>query len=97
MRKSSTETRAKPNVMSKVNKAYCLVKWKQDFDGAKKLCEEAFATDPACDIAAGTLAQFALQRGDIDEAIRWFETHLSLARTDPEVMTTIQCRWISAT
>jgi import receptor subunit TOM70 len=79
-----------------VNKAYAMVHWQQDFDAAEKLCKEAFERDPGCDTAAATLAQVSLTKSKIDDAIYWFEKHLKIARSDVEIVNTIQCEWPAA-
>jgi len=60
---------------------------------AERLCNDALAIDPDCDVAVATLAQLCLQQGKIDEAIKWFETSGKLARTDGELANAITCAY----
>jgi import receptor subunit TOM70 len=60
---------------------------------AEKLCNDALAIDPDCDVAVATLAQLSLQQGKIDEAIKWFEKSGRLARTEGELANAITCKF----
>jgi len=69
-----------------VNKALCLYQWKQDFPSAERLCREALAADPSCDIAISTLAQLLLQQNKVTDAVTMFARSAELARTEPELV-----------
>ena len=79
------------NVLPLVNKALAIFQWKQDMPAAERLCNDALAIDPDCDVAVATLAQLCLQQGKIDEAIKWFEMSGKLARTEGELANAITC------
>jgi import receptor subunit TOM70 len=83
------------NVLPLVNKALAIFQWKQDMPQAEKLCNDALAIDPDCDVAVATLAQLSLQQGKIDEAIKWFEKSGRLARTEGELANAITCKLVS--
>lgn len=75
------------NVLPLINKALCLVSagtGSDDISKAVELCRKAVAIDPASDVAVGTLAQFCLQQGVPEEAIKLFERNAELARTGSE-------------
>ncbi|KIY67018.1 mitochondrial outer membrane translocase receptor TOM70 [Cylindrobasidium torrendii FP15055 ss-10] len=74
-----------PNVLPLVNKGLTMYQWKQEIAPAEEACHEALAIDPECDAAVATLAQLSLQQGKIDEAVKYFEKQVELARTEPEV------------
>lgn len=75
------------NVLPLINKALSLVSagtGPEDVSKAVDLCRKAVAIDPASDVAVGTLAQFCLQQGVPEEAIKLFERNAELARTPTE-------------
>jgi predicted Zn-dependent protease len=74
------------NVLPMVNKALALFQARQDFEAAGKLCEEALALDPTCDVAVATLAQLLLQQNKVEEAVKMFTRSAELARTEPELV-----------
>ena len=74
------------NVLPMINKALALFQWKQDIAAAEKLCREALEIDEDCDAAVGTLAQFSLQSGKLQEAIDFFERSATIARTEGELL-----------
>ena len=82
------------NVLPLVNKALAIFQWKQDMPQAEKLCNEALAIDPDCDVAVATLAQLSLQQGKLEEAIKWFEKSGKLARTEGELANAITCTFV---
>lgn len=41
--------------------------------------------DPACDAAVASLAQMLLEQGEPEEALRYYETAIDLARTEAEL------------
>ncbi|KAF8476382.1 mitochondrial outer membrane translocase receptor TOM70 [Russula ochroleuca] len=73
------------NVLPLVNKGLALFQWKQDAQAAERCCNEALRTDPECEAAVATLAQLSLQQGKIDTAVRMFERHTELARSEAEL------------
>lgn len=44
-----------------------------------------FLVDPACDAAVASLAQMLLEQGEPEEALRYYETAIDLARTEAEL------------
>ncbi|EIM84818.1 mitochondrial outer membrane translocase receptor TOM70 [Stereum hirsutum FP-91666 SS1] len=80
--------KAKPtqNVLPLVNKGLALYQWKQDVAAAERCCNEALRIDPECEAAVATLAQLSLQQGKIDQAVKMFERHTELARSEPELI-----------
>ncbi|KAL7420897.1 TOM (translocase of outer membrane) complex component [Cryptotrichosporon argae] len=74
------------NVLPFVNKALALFQWQQDIGAAERLCRDALAIDPECDVAIATVAQLSLQQGKLDEAVEWFEKAAKLARTEAEIL-----------
>ncbi|PWN31010.1 putative mitochondrial precursor protein import receptor tom70 [Jaminaea rosea] len=74
------------NVLPMINKALALFQWKQDIASAERLCREALKIDEDCDAAVGTLAQFSLQSGKLQEAIDFFERSANIARTEGELL-----------
>jgi len=73
------------NVLPMVNKGLALFQSKQDAVSAIKLCEEALTIDPENEAAVATLAQLNLQQGNVGEALKMFNRHCELARTEPEL------------
>lgn len=45
--------------------------------------------DPQCDVAIASLAQFLLQQGKPEEALKYFEKSIDLARTEAELINAI--------
>lgn len=74
------------NVLPMINKALALFQWKEDMEGAERLCREALKIDEDCDVAVATLAQLSLQQGKLPEAIDWFRRSAAIARTEPELV-----------
>lgn len=78
--------RSPQNVLPLVNKGLALYQWKQDAAAAERCCNEALRIDPECEAAVATLAQLNLQQGKIDQAVKMFERHTELARSEPELI-----------
>jgi tetratricopeptide (TPR) repeat protein len=78
------------NVLPMVNKANCLLRWKEDFTTASSLIESALAIDPQCDVAVVTLAQLSLQQGKLDKAIEMFGRAKEIARTEEELVQAVR-------
>ncbi|KAK9464549.1 mitochondrial precursor protein [Lipomyces arxii] len=75
------------NVLSLINKAFVLWNFKQGtISEAEELCKKALALDPQSDIAVSTLAQLMLAQNKMDEALKYFEKQLELARTETEIV-----------
>jgi import receptor subunit TOM70 len=75
-----------PNPLPLVNKALAVYQWRQDLPAAEALCREALVLDPSCEPAVATLAQFALQKSEIEVAITWFEKQVEMARGEAELI-----------
>lgn len=78
-----------------VNKGLALFQSKQDAGSAIKLCEEALTIDPENEAAVATLAQLNLQQGNIVEALKMFNRHCELARTEPELQNALTYKYVS--
>ncbi|EJD00277.1 TPR-like protein [Fomitiporia mediterranea MF3/22] len=78
------------NVLAMVNKGLALFQWKNDLAGAEKIIKEALEADPECEAAVATLAQISLQRGEVEQAMKYFERQVDLARTEADVMNALQ-------
>lgn len=74
------------NVLPMVNKALAVFQARQAIDEAMNLCRQALGTDPYCDVAVATLAQLSLQRGQLHEAVGYFERNAAVARTETELV-----------
>ncbi|KAJ7577925.1 hypothetical protein C8J56DRAFT_1016670 [Mycena floridula] len=85
LEKASTK-KSTPNVLPLVNKALAIWQWKQEFETAERICNEALALDPECDAAVASLAQFNLQQGKIEKALEYLQKQVDLARTEPELI-----------
>lgn len=46
--------------------------------------------DPECDIAVATMAQLLLHKGDVTEALKYFERAAQLSRTEGEIVNALQ-------
>ena len=44
-----------------------------------------FLVDPACDAAVASLAQILLEQGNLEEALKYYEIAIDLARTEAEI------------
>jgi import receptor subunit TOM70 len=83
-----------------VNKALAIFQHRQDFATAERICREAIAIDPQCDVGVATLAQLLLQQNKVHEAVEMFEKAAEMARTEPELVNALTyenvsraCRW----
>ncbi|GAA6061923.1 hypothetical protein JCM10212_000548 [Sporobolomyces blumeae] len=74
------------NVLPMVNKALALFQHSQDFTSAERICREAIAIDPQCDVGVATLAQLLLQQNKVHEAVEMFEKSAEMARTEAELV-----------
>ncbi|KAL0574550.1 TOM (translocase of outer membrane) complex component [Marasmius crinis-equi] len=83
-------TKPMPNVLPIVNKGLALYQWEQNIGAAEKCCNEALEIDPECDAAVATLAQLSLQQGKVEEAIKYFDKQVELARAEPELASVAQ-------
>lgn len=68
-----------------VNKAMLMYQSVGDVKQAIDLCKKALDVDPACDAAVASLAQMLLEQGEPEEALRYYETAIDLARTEAEL------------
>ncbi|KZS95313.1 mitochondrial outer membrane translocase receptor TOM70 [Sistotremastrum niveocremeum HHB9708] len=84
------------NVLPLVNKSLAIFQEKQDITAAVQLCREALQIDPECEAAVATIAQLSLQQGHIDEAVKMFDRHCELARTEPELVNALTYKYASA-
>lgn len=73
-----------------VNKGLTLFQWKNDIAGAEKIIKDALEADPECEAAVATLAQISLQRGEVEQAMKYFQRQVDLSRTEPDVMNALQ-------
>ncbi|KAI9253851.1 hypothetical protein BDA99DRAFT_540460 [Phascolomyces articulosus] len=68
-----------------INKATLTYQVMGDPNEAIRLCKMALKVDPACDAAVASLAQILLEQGKLEEALKYYETAIDLARTEAEV------------
>lgn len=78
------------NVLAMVNKGLTLFQWKNDLAAAEKIIKEALVSDPECEAAVATLAQISLQRGEVEQAMTYFQRQVELARTEADIMNALQ-------
>lgn len=74
------------NVLPLVNKANCVLRWRQDFPGCEDLIKKAIEIDPECDVAVVTLAQISLQSSKIHQAQEMFKKAMDIARSEEELV-----------
>ena len=72
-----------------------MFQWQQDVAAAEKCCQEALEIDPECEAAVATLAQLSLQQGKIDVAMRMFDRQSQLARSEPELVSSLTYQYVS--
>ncbi|KAJ8091745.1 TOM (translocase of outer membrane) complex component [Marasmius tenuissimus] len=89
------QSKSMPNVLPIVNKGLTMYQWEQNIPGAENCCLEALKIDPDCDAAVATLAQLSLQQGKIEEAIKYFDKQVELARSEPEMVNALTYRYAS--
>ncbi|KAI9496461.1 hypothetical protein BDB00DRAFT_869402 [Zychaea mexicana] len=68
-----------------INKAMLTYQVMREPDEAIRLCKIALQVDPACDAAVASLAQILLEQGKPEEALKYYETAIDLARTETEI------------
>ena len=84
------------NVLPLVNKGLALFQWKGDVQAAEACVSEAVRIDPDSEAAIATLAQLNLQQNKIDEAVKLFERQADLARSEPELISALTYKYVSA-
>ncbi|CDZ97731.1 Translocase of outer mitochondrial membrane complex, subunit TOM70/TOM72 [Phaffia rhodozyma] len=77
------------NVLPLVNKANCVLRYKEDFPGCEALIKKAIDIDPECDVAVVTLAQISLQSSKIHQAQEMFRKAMDIARSEEELVQAI--------
>ncbi|CAO3609588.1 unnamed protein product [Cunninghamella echinulata] len=77
------------NPLPYINKAMLTFQEKKDVDEAVRLCKQALEADPACDAAVASLGEILLQQGNAQEALKYYEMAIELARSEPELEHTI--------
>ncbi|KAG2227083.1 hypothetical protein INT45_003813 [Circinella minor] len=73
------------NPLPYINKAMLTYQVMSDPNEAIRLCKIALTVDPACDAAVASLAQILLEQGKLEEALKYYEIAIDLARTEAEV------------
>ncbi|KAI8065174.1 hypothetical protein BC940DRAFT_356706 [Gongronella butleri] len=73
------------NPIPYINKAMLKHQAFKEADEAISLCKKAFDADPACDAAVASLGQLYLERGEPEEALKYYNLAIDLARTQPEL------------
>lgn len=79
--------KSEPNPLPMINKSIAYVNLARnpaDIENAREICKEAEKLDPRSAIVITTSAQFALQQGDFEEAVRLFKRAAELSRADIE-------------
>ena len=94
MLKDGLSSSGPKNVLPLVNKGLALYQWKQNVEGAMRLCDEALAIDPECEAAIATLAQLNLQIGNIPKAVEMFSQHADIARSEPELVNALTYKYV---
>ncbi|KAI8391816.1 uncharacterized protein BYT42DRAFT_543308 [Radiomyces spectabilis] len=73
------------NPLPYINKAMLMYQVMGDINEATNLCKQALEADPACDAAVASLAQILLEQGKPEEALKYYEMAIDLARTEAEL------------
>lgn len=73
------------NPLPYINKAMLMYQVMGDINDATTLCKRALEVDPACDAAVASLAQILLEQGKPEEALKYYEMAIDLARTEAEL------------
>ncbi|KAI9354773.1 hypothetical protein BD770DRAFT_347220 [Pilaira anomala] len=73
------------NPLPYINKAMLMYQVLGNTDEAIQLCKSALEVDPACDAAVASLAQILLEQGKPEEALKYYEMAINLARTEAEL------------
>ncbi|KAK9462986.1 mitochondrial import receptor subunit tom70 [Lipomyces oligophaga] len=75
------------NVLPLINKAFVILSFGLGTpQEAEELLREALVMDPQSDMAVGTMAQLMLTQNRVEEAIKYYEKQLDLARTESEIL-----------
>lgn len=74
------------NAQILVHKALLQLQWKADVGAAVQLIEKAIEIDDKCEFAYETLGTIQVQRGQLQEAIKLFESAIKLAKTEMELV-----------
>lgn len=69
-----------------VHKALLQLQWKADIVAAVELIEKAIQVDDKCEFAYETLGTIQVQRGELQEAIKLFDSAIKLAKTEMELI-----------
>ncbi|XP_058125293.1 mitochondrial import receptor subunit TOM70 [Anopheles ziemanni] len=70
------------NAQILVHRGLLQLQWRGDIDEGVKLIRKAIQIDSKCEFAFETLGSIEVQRGNLVEAIKLFETAIDLARTE---------------
>ncbi|CAO0789882.1 unnamed protein product [Mucor circinelloides] len=73
------------NPLPYINKAMLMYQVMGNIEEATQLCQSALEVDPACDAAVASLAQILLEQGKPEEALKYYEMAINLARTEAEL------------
>lgn len=74
------------NAQILVHKALLQLQWKADIVAAVELIEKAIQIDDKCEFAYETLGTIQVQRGQLQEAIKLFDSAIKLAKTEMELV-----------
>ncbi|XP_058817406.1 mitochondrial import receptor subunit TOM70 [Topomyia yanbarensis] len=74
------------NAQILVHKALLQLQWTANLDVAVQLIEKAIEIDDKCEFAYETLGTIQVQRGQLAEAIKLFESAIKLAKTEMELV-----------
>lgn len=69
-----------------VHKALLQLQWNADIQAAVELIEKAIQIDDKCEFAYETLGTIQVQRGQLQEAIKLFDSAIKLAKTEMELI-----------
>lgn len=78
-----------------VQRALNTMTWKNEFDEAVRLLNQAIEIDNTCEFAYETLATIEIQRGNLPRAVELFERAIELTRNE-ESMTNLCCMLVGA-
>lgn len=78
-----------------VQRALNIMTWKNEFDEAVKMLNQAIEIDNTCEFAYETLATIEIQRGNLPRAVELFERAIELTRNE-ESMTNLCCMLVGA-
>lgn len=74
------------NAQILVHKALLQLQWNADVPAAVRLIEKAIQIDDKCGYAYETLGAIQVQRGELQEAIKLFDSAIKLAKTEMELV-----------